>query len=595
MYQNLAVKYRPKDLDEVLGQASVKTTIENAVKLGRIAHAYLLFGPRGCGKTTIARILAKTLNCRALTDDGKPCNKCSSCTEIAESKSLDVLEIDAASHTQVDKVREVIIENVGFAPSRDKYKIYILDEVHMLSNSAFNALLKTVEEPPAHVVFIMATTEQSKVPVTIVSRCQGFRFRPIPEDEIIKRLTHVASKEKLKTEPEALRLIARASGGAMRDALTMLDRGASFSGGAVTASSVSELLGHAREDLVVSVARAVLNRDAAALHASFEKLNGEGYDPLVALRDLRNLFSEAFFAAQGFAPSASPAAKDLAASGAAPAALVKLSRKLNPVLEEIRFSDMQAVAAEIALFTLIEAPLDLENLVRRLEAVEGAEYTGDTMRNGVPGEKKSPEIARPVAVLPAPTADNAALIRPFSPAPAAVQPQAPRPAASAGDTMRHGVPVPSPSCAADHAAAWKTLLGQLSRNKPLLYNIMLSVRVTFGSDGLWKVSSDNKYNLDNVDRNKADLEARLESICGSKVVIKTEKAAAPPPHVEELSNEEAGQDEPPAEAAAAAAARPPSGTQWVDLEPGDAVESDPEIKKLAKVFHGKITSIKKLK
>lgn len=570
MYQNLAVKYRPKDLDEVLGQASVKTTIENAVKLGRIAHAYLLFGPRGCGKTTIARILAKTLNCQA-PKDGKPCNKCASCTEIAESKSLDVLEIDAASHTQVDKVREVIIENVGFAPSRDKYKIYILDEVHMLSNSAFNALLKTIEEPPAHVVFIMATTEQSKVPVTIVSRCQGFRFRPIPEEEIIQRLTHVASKEKLKAEPEALRLIARASGGAMRDALTILDRGASFAGGAVTAASVSELLGHAREDLVVSLAKAVVNRDAAALHAAFEKLNGEGYDPLVALRDLRNLFSEAFFSVQGFAPSASPAAKELASSGASPIALAKLSRKLNPVLEEIRFSDMQAVAAEIALFTLIEAPLDLDALVRRLEAIEGGSAEAAPPRAP---EKKSPEIAP----RPAASASPAGPAPARREAPPAAEPQPARQA-----------------CAADHAAAWKTLLGQLSRNKPLLYNIMLSVRVSFGSDGLWKVSSDNKYNVDTVERNKADLEARLESICGSKVSIKTEKTAAPPPHVEELSNDEPGPAEAPAEAAASAAARPPSGTQWVDLEPGDALESDPEIKKLAKVFHGKITSIKKLK
>lgn len=589
MYQNLAVKYRPKDLDEVLGQAAVKTTIENAVKLGRIAHAYLLFGPRGCGKTTIARILAKTLNCHSPMD-GKPCNKCASCVEIAESKSLDVLEIDAASHTQVDKVREVIIENVGFAPSRDKYKIYILDEVHMLSNSAFNALLKTIEEPPAHVVFIMATTEQSKVPVTIVSRCQGFRFRPIPEDEIIKRLTHVASKEKLKAEPEALRLIARASGGAMRDALTILDRGASFSGCAVTASSVSELLGHAREDLVVSVAKAVINRDAAALHAAFEKLNGEGYDPLVALRDLRNLFSEAFFAAQGFAPSASPAAKELASAGASPMALAKLSRRLNPVLEEIRFSDMQAVAAEIALFTLIDAPLDLENLVRRLEAVEGG--SAGTAPDRAP-EKKSPEVTRQSQVERAPG---------VGPAPARQAAPRPEPPAEAPPPARpvEGLPAPAAadaapirqSCAADHAAAWKTLLGQLSRNKPLLYNIMLSVRVSFGSDGLWKVSSDNKYNVDTVERNKADLEARLESICGSRVVIKTEKAAAPAPHIEEISDDGPGAAEPPAEAAAA---RPPSGTQWVDLEPGDAVESDPEIKKLAKVFHGKITSIKKLK
>ena len=181
-YVSLANKYRPQKFEDMVGQENISKTLQNALKLGRIAHAYLFYGPRGCGKTTTARILAKALNCTGHGNDkptAEPCGECPQCREIAQSADLDVLELDAASNTQVEKVREAIIDTVALASSRDRFKVFILDEVHMLSTSSFNALLKTIEEPPAHVVFILATTEKHKVPATIVSRCQTFRFRPI--------------------------------------------------------------------------------------------------------------------------------------------------------------------------------------------------------------------------------------------------------------------------------------------------------------------------------------------------------------------------------------------------------------------------------
>jgi len=371
-YENLATKYRPGTLAEVMGQETIKQTLQNAVKLGRIAHSYVFYGPRGCGKTTIARILAKTLNCHH-PKDGAPCGKCPSCVEIAESKSLDVIEIDAASNTKVENVRDVIIENVEFAPSRDKYKVYILDEVHMLSDKAFNALLKTVEEPPAHVVFVMATTEQHKVPLTILSRSQCFRFRPISEADIIARLMEVTAAEKIKSEPEALRLIARSAGGAMRDALTLLDRAASFGRGEVKTGVLNELLGNPGPELVGSLALALVVRDAAALHSAFEKLNSEGHDPLAALRELRNGLSDAFLAAQGFTGAGilKGLPKDVQ-----PSTLARLARKLNVIIEEVKFSDSLPLAAEVALFTLIEIPHDLDALVRRLEGMENRLASG---------------------------------------------------------------------------------------------------------------------------------------------------------------------------------------------------------------------------
>jgi DNA polymerase-3 subunit gamma/tau len=221
-YQVSARKYRPGTFDDVIGQSHVVQTLMNSIATKRIAHAFLFSGTRGVGKTTVARILAKALNCEQ-GPTGTPCNTCANCREITQGTSVDVVEIDGASNTSVDDVRE-IRENVKFTPFRGQYRVYIIDEVHMLSNSAFNALLKTLEEPPSHVVFIFATTEIHKIPATILSRCQHYNFRRISKAEIVQRLRHVADQDGLTIEDRSLMALARASEGSMRDGLSLLDQ-----------------------------------------------------------------------------------------------------------------------------------------------------------------------------------------------------------------------------------------------------------------------------------------------------------------------------------------------------------------------------------
>ena len=267
-YQVIARKWRPQAFDEVTGQEHITQTLRNAVEHGRLHHAYLFSGARGVGKTTTARLLAKALNCHK-TDKPNltPCrvddpNACASCQEISESRSIDVLEFDAASHTGVDDIRDIIIENINVAPARDRFKVFIIDEVHMLSNSSFNALLKTVEEPPPNVVFIMATTELHKVPATILSRCQEFEFRTIPLQKIFERLKLIASAENVNVDDFALREIARSGEGSMRDAQSNFDQVISFSGEKIGVAEVATALGLASTEMLGKVLQAVLNKES---------------------------------------------------------------------------------------------------------------------------------------------------------------------------------------------------------------------------------------------------------------------------------------------------------------------------------------------
>ena len=227
-YQVSARKWRPQIFEEVVGQEHVTRTLQNAIRSGRIAHAYLFSGERGVGKTTVARVFAKALNCeKGPTVD--PCNQCVVCQEITRGMSVDVIEIDGASNTGVDDVRE-LREAVKYVPVRGKHKVYIIDEVHMLSTSAFNALLKTLEEPPERVAFLFATTELHKIPATILSRCQHFTFKRIPQEAIVQQLQKIAAEEKIRVEDGGFALMARASEGSMRDALSLIDQGAAYGG-----------------------------------------------------------------------------------------------------------------------------------------------------------------------------------------------------------------------------------------------------------------------------------------------------------------------------------------------------------------------------
>ncbi len=261
-YTVVARRYRPQQFADLIGQEHVAQALSNALTSGRVAHAYLFTGARGVGKTSCARILAKALNC-VTGPTATPCDQCDICLSIAAGDDVDVLEIDGASNNKVDEVRD-LRQNVGFRPQRARYKVYIIDEVHMLSNSAFNALLKTLEEPPPHVKFIFATTEVQKIPITILSRCQRFDFASINAARVFATLKHIVAKEGLKADDDALHLIARRAGGSMRDAQTLLDQLLGFSDGPLTAETVHALLGTAGDERVAGLAAAILARDAKA-------------------------------------------------------------------------------------------------------------------------------------------------------------------------------------------------------------------------------------------------------------------------------------------------------------------------------------------
>ena len=284
MSKALYNKWRPQKWDEVVGQQHIIQTLRNAVIGGRVAHAYLFAGPRGTGKTTAARLLAKAVNCLDPDPAARPCNTCAHCVAVNEGRFLDLIEIDAASNTSVEDVRD-LRDKINFSPNQGQFKVYIIDEVHMLSTAAFNALLKTLEEPPAHAIFILATTEIHKIPATVLSRCQRHEFRRVPVDDIVGQLKRIVESEGLNAEPEALTLIARQSAGGMRDAISLLDQMAS-TGKEITLDLTQSVLGTATSQTVIGLVEAVLERNPAvgmdAIHSALDA----GSDPRLLARQL---------------------------------------------------------------------------------------------------------------------------------------------------------------------------------------------------------------------------------------------------------------------------------------------------------------------
>ncbi len=389
-YTVLARKYRPQAFEEMTGQEHVVRTIENAITLDRVAHAYLFAGPRGVGKTTAARLLARALNCEK-GPTGRPCGVCRACTEIRDGVSVDVQEIDGASNNGVENVRE-IRENAKYQPQRDRFKIYIIDEVHMLSGPAFNALLKTLEEPPGHVKFIFATTEAHKLPDTILSRCQRHNFRRISQTSMLKRLKDIIALEHVTVTDSSLSLIVRQSEGGMRDALSLLDQVLSACGNAPTDLEVAEALGTIDRTVVHSLAKALVTRDAATVLKHTEEVWNRGVDLRSLAEELAWWLRHLFVArATGAAPEeladTDREAVVALARDADPAQLARLFDVVHSGVWEIARASQPRLAFEMTLLKALHlAPASsIPELISRVERLA----SGQPASSGAPGGRST--------------------------------------------------------------------------------------------------------------------------------------------------------------------------------------------------------------
>ncbi|MDR1259760.1 MAG: DNA polymerase III subunit gamma/tau [Endomicrobium sp.] len=374
-YLVLSRKFRPQKFNEVIGQKHIIQILKNAILEKRIAHAYLFSGPRGCGKTTLARILAKALNCKNRYAP-EPCGICKNCMEISKSTSIDVLEIDGASNNGIDEIR-TLRENVKFSSANSKYKIYIIDEAHQITSQAFNALLKTLEEPPAHVIFIMATTEQHKIPVTILSRCQKYKFKLIPNAEMACTMKKILKKEGFEIDDEALNTIVVASEGSMRDALSLLDQAISSSNiniNKITSKHIEELLGLLPRDVIVSIINNIAKGDVYAILKIIKKTIEEGYDILQFAKDLRNYLRKVMVY------SINPEAIEISYEDKKLFDIQKtlftiprhihMNNLLSKLIEEMRWHDQPRILFEIYLIKMSEPYYNVRELIDKINELE---------------------------------------------------------------------------------------------------------------------------------------------------------------------------------------------------------------------------------
>jgi DNA polymerase-3 subunit gamma/tau len=495
-YEVIARKWRPQKFDDVVGQQAVTRTLCNALASGRLAQSFVFAGPRGVGKTTTARILARALSCTAgPTSD--PCGTCEACVEIAGGRDIDVLEIDAATHTGIDNIREVIVSGLSIMPVRDRFKIFIIDEVHQLSAQSFNALLKSIEEPPPHVVFMMATTELEKIPETVLSRSQVYELRPIGTNAIATQLRRIVDAEGIAVGQESLQLIARAAEGSMRDAQSKLDQVIAFTGGTIAAEDVATVLGLVGRDLLLDTLDAVAGEDASASFALVARAMEMGYDLRAVCRELSRVVRDLLVVSVDASRLADP---EIAGEGEADrlkALVARFSREdllrafdlLTKAEADIRAAAQPRYHLEMALLRWMHLRklVPIEDLIASAGAADRPSLKPADSRSSVP------------RAMPAP--------------PAAASPQA----------------VEARTSAPSDAAGFKdALLAQIKNGKPVFYNMVVAQAQTIeaAADRVTFTFSPNQRALSTTfEQNRAWLESIAQQVAGRRITASCVVAA----------------------------------------------------------------------
>jgi DNA polymerase III subunit gamma/tau len=592
MYQALARKWRPQTLDDVLGQQAVTRTLRNALKSKRIAQSFVFAGPRGCGKTTTARILARALNC-AQGPTPTPCGECEACIEIAEGRDIDVLEIDAATHTGVDNVREVIIEGLSIAPARNRYKVFLIDEVHMLSNSSFNALLKSIEEPPAHVVFMMATTALDKIPDTVLSRSQIYEFRTISAKTVSERLRYIAEQEGITVPDDALLLLARAGEGSMRDSLSAFDQVRAFSGDTLTLDDVTTVLGLVGRDLVFDMLDAVAAEDAGAAFTLVDAAIERGYDLRLLCRELARATRDLLIVSVDTGRLKDPDVASESERARVQAIGAQFSREdllrtfdgFTRAEYDVRQSDHPRFQLEMALLKLMH----LRKLLPLAELMEGGGARGLTAPLSRPAAPSAARAVPAVAARPAtstarpvaPPAARSAAPVPTRPATAASQASAAPPAAASGVASSSDESLPE--------GAHEQYLAGVKAGKVFFYNAVVAqayridvtpARITFS------FLPNQKVPRSQCEENRAWLEALGEQLFGRRIPVHialADAATAPP----------AGPPAMPAAAPARPALKSPLAGRSEEELRQEAL-SDPTVQAMLEIFPVERTKIEEM-
>ncbi len=565
-YQVLARKYRPQTFEDVIGQRGVTQTLRNAIVKDRLAQAFIFAGPRGVGKTTTARILARALNCQqGPTPD--PCGTCDACVEIAEGRDIDVLEIDAATHTQVDNVREVIIAGLGMAPVRDRYKIFIIDEFHQLSSHSFNALLKSIEEPPSHVVFMMATTELRKIPETILSRSQVYELRTIATSVIADKLHAIAKAESIAIDEAAVALIARSAEGSMRDAESAFDQVIAFAGHEITGEDVSAVLGLIGRDPVLDVVEVVADENPQAVFDLAGRFVEAGFDLRLVCRELTRAVRDLLVIAIDSARADDPEI----AGDAERSRLVELANRFSredlmrafDVLAkaefEIRSSAQPRYHFEMAVLKWIH----LRKLVPLTSLLEGA-----------PASATAPRLA-PSAKPPPPAKPPRSKTKPVKPTPA--KRAVPKPALAEESVPASKTKAPDVEAIGSGNGAGKAeILAEVKRAKKFFHGTVVAQAQRIGLVGdrlVFAFSATQRTLSAQLRQNRGWLEEMASRVVGRKIQVTTEQSS------HEAAEAPSGQS--PAEADEQARLR-------------EKAMNDPVVQTLLEVFPGEIGDVKKI-